>query len=224
MVGGGIVGGTVGAAIWAAIIYFTNYEVGYIAILIGILVGYCVKLGAGISQGLIPGLIAATLAIVSVAGGKYAAATIQAHDAVNEMNFVVSADMVKMRQASLLAEEKVKSGEAIKWLNGKTEETVESLGDYPEEIEKEVAAKWEALDDARRESQIAQHQKEFELMKETFHTAIRDQTFLASFSPYDLLFFGLATYAAFQLGANTAPQPQIASKKDENSSAEENQG
>lgn len=77
MIGGGIVGGAVGATIWAAIIYFTNYEVGYVAILVGILVGYCVKLGAGTWQGFVPGAIAAVLAIVSVTGGKYAAATLK---------------------------------------------------------------------------------------------------------------------------------------------------
>ncbi len=206
MIGGGIVGGAVGATIWAAIIYFTNYEVGYVAILVGILVGYCVKLGAGTWQGFVPGAVAAVLAIVSVTGGKYAAATLQANEVVQKMNTQVTDDNLKLGMADQLVNEKTEKNLPITWRNGKTSETAESLEDYPADIVASVNKSFEALTAEQKAAQLAERQKMIDEFQGEMAAIIRHQIFMASFSAYDLLFFGLATYAAFQLGSNAAPK------------------
>lgn len=206
MIGGGIVGGAVGATIWAAIIYFTNYEVGYVAILVGILVGYCVKLGAGTWQGFVPGAIAAVLAIVSVTGGKYAAATLQANEVVQKINTQVTDYDLKLGMADQLVTEKTEKKLPIAWRNGKTSETAESLEDYPADIVESVNKSFEALSAEQKAAQLAERQKMIDEFQGEMAAIIRHQVFMASFSAYDLLFFGLATYAAFQLGSNAAPK------------------
>lgn len=214
MIGGGIVGGALGATIWAAIIYFTNYEVGYVAILVGILVGYCVKLGAGTWQGFVPGAIAAVLAIVSVTGGKYAAATLQANEVVQKMNTQVTDYDLKLGMADQLVSGKTEKKLPITWRNGKTSETAESLEDYPADIVESVNKSWETLSAEQKAAQLAERQKMIDEFQGEMATLIRHQAFMASFSPYDLLFFGLATYAAFQLGSNAAPKPEIPTKSE----------
>jgi len=69
---GAVAGGAVGAAVWAVIAWKLDMEIGYVAWGIGFLVGFVAVLCGG--SGKVNGVMCAIVALLSIFGGKVAAA------------------------------------------------------------------------------------------------------------------------------------------------------
>jgi len=151
---GGAVGGVVGAAIWALIAYSSGHEVGWIAWGVGVLTGLGVKVAAKDGEGAAQGIVAAILAILALAGGKYAAVHFLVEHEVAKMAPAlgqITDDQMKSNLADEIATEKTEKGEALNWPAGKSLDTAEAPADYPPGIWDEATKRYDAIPSADRE-------------------------------------------------------------------------
>jgi hypothetical protein len=147
-------GGILGVALWVGVADATGRELGLVAWGVGALVGVLVRAAAREWVGAGPGGIAAVVAVLSVAGGKYATVA-----------YIVG--------KVVAAEAEVVTPEG-RWAALPTEERVR-------------------LTDARRAEQ-----------KRDLAAALpglRLAAFKASFTPFDILWFGLAVLTAARIGS-----------------------
>lgn len=198
---GGLIGGLIGAAIWAGISYATGYEIGWIAWGVGFLVGMGVRMGAGDWEGAAPGALAVILALLSVVGGKYAMASIATAKLGAGVSVSVTADNIKSSMARDIVEDWTKAEKKIAWPAGKSADNVESLADFPADVQKEVSKRWDALSPAEQQQKIAERQQAVQELRNLLEGTFRGMAFWASFGIMDLLFFGLAAFTAFKLGS-----------------------
>lgn len=190
---GGVAGGVLGAAVWTAMTYFTGYELGIVAWLVGVGVGFGVALGTGGKGRPLVGVMAALLAFVTILGGKVATAHFAAQDFIH-------ADGSDMDEADLFNcyVDKV----ALEY-EGNGADLSEPEGDeaYPPEVVQAAEARWAAMSPDEREAfrtdWFSQRTQELEQNSE----AVMLMALLWSFSPYDLLWMGLAIASAYRLGA-----------------------
>ena len=217
MILGGLVGGLVGAAIWVAIGYFTGYEVGWIAWGVGFLAGMGVRL-VGTEQvgrydrdlgrmvhekqraeGPEAGIIAAIAAVLSVIIGKYAVVYLLL-SSFTSVDFS-DQELLISYVADQVADEYVEKGRAVQWPAGVDPTDAYQKSDYPLDVWTEATNRWNAMS--------SEEQQEFQEMQElVFNTAVdsmggemRQAAFWESFSPLDLLWFGLAALTAFRVGS-----------------------
>lgn len=199
----GIAAGLVGAAVWTGIGFFSGYEIGFVAWGIGALVGAAVGLGAGAKAGVPTGVVAVVIAVVAVVAGK--AGVIGADlarylgenppPAVTEENLIsyVADEVVDDRQAA---------GQPVVWSPDVDPNTAWVEADYPADVWAEAETRWAALSDDEKAAYrtIAEERVAYtsEVIGQAFGDALR-----ASFSPFDLLWFGLAVVSAFKLGASS---------------------
>lgn len=199
----GAVGGLVGAAIWAGISYFANYEIGWIAWAIGAIVGFSVRVAAGEqNEGMAPGATAVSVSIGAIVLGKYLAsfflvanlmATNGLADPTEEQMIVRAADdIVRERQAR---------GQTVVFPTGKDLDTAETQADYPPDIWQQANSKWQALSADERTQQIKTLASERNAAIRALQSTVQSSAFYGSFSPFDLLWFGLAAATAYRLGA-----------------------
>lgn len=198
---GGLVGGAIGAAVWAAIMYFTHYEIGWIAWGIGFLVGVGVRKGAGDWSGMSPGLIAGGLAALAVLGGKYAAASMFVADFVKQAPVQITADDLVESLAWDIVQKRKEQQQPVNWPPGKNEDSAKSLVDFPADIQEQARKQWSDTPQAQQQEQIAQRQQFLDGVRGNMQGMIRDEAFKASFNGYDILWFLLACYTAFQVGS-----------------------
>lgn len=208
---GGLIGGILGAVVWVAIGYYLNAEVGYVAWGIGLLVGLGVRFAAasdGIDPSPMQGVLAAVIALAAILGAKYVVIDFAVNDALGGamMEFdtnLDSSDMV-LGIADEIIEEKEAAGQNVKWPPGMSYEEATSEEDYPKDIWASAEKKWSALSDEEKESQIAERQQSLKelqaLIGEQLSGEAKKQAFMDSFTPFDLLWFGLALYTAFNVG------------------------
>ena len=201
----GAIGGAIGAAIWAGVAAATNYEIGWIAWGIGALVGIGVRVGTGDNPSALSGVVAAVIAIASVGAGKYFAVSMVIDSAIKESDVTTSFtdEEAQVRIAYEIAFEMEEAGKTLKW-PGDEEEVAESLDDFPAEVKAATLDRWsrggpdwQAQYKAAAE---AQAQADFEELTSMF----KKEGFSASFTPFDLLWFGLAICTAFSIGAGVA--------------------
>jgi hypothetical protein len=199
----GSVGGAVGAAVWAAIAHFAGAEIGWIAWGIGFLVGICVRYAAGPVEGFAPGAVAVVIAWLAIIGGKYAAVSLAIHSIdFDKIGGDVTEQTMIATQADMVAEERAAKGQRLNWPPGKNVENAEGPNDYPPGIWAEANQRWKKL------GPDVQKQKtdERKLLRADFRGKFRDElhakAFADSFSPFDVLWFLLATLTAYKLGAN----------------------
>jgi hypothetical protein len=195
----GLVGAAVGGAAWVLIGYFANYEIGWIAWGIGLLAGLGVRATAGQSSGVAPGLAAVTAAAAVVALSKYAVIAIAIHTEFEaqrpdfeseELAIVYTAD-------ELIDAEYVSTGKEVAWPEGVTWDDADTEAEYPAEIWAAAKQRWNALTEADRRSRRDGWRNNYA----EFKTTLQSEAFADSFSPYDLLWFGLAMFTAFKVGS-----------------------
>lgn len=199
----GSIGGAVGAAVWAAISYFANAEVGYIAWGIGFIVGFFVRVAAGENEnGMAPGLTAAIVAIVAVLGGKYAGAYMLASSDAAEISAITfSAEDAIISLADELVVQREAKGQQVAFPDGKTIDDAMEQGDYPPDIWNEATAAWTKLSAHEQQKKIEDFKQQHQQRLKSLGIGNHEQTFLASFGLFDLLWFFLAAGTAYRLGA-----------------------
>ena len=202
-----LIGGFIGASIWAGITYFTGYEIGWIAWGVGFLVGLSVRIGAGNDMGVGPGAIAVIGAVAALLAGKYAAVHLQVrHEMASAPEMTFSADDMLVGIADDVVAEWEGQGKKLKWPPGQSVETAESASQYPADVWTEAQKRWNEIPAAEQTQQIADKQALIEQLTGDIQGMVTDQGFKASFSPVDLLFFGLAIFTAFKLGSGMAAE------------------
>ena len=208
---GGLIGGLIGAAIWVAIGYFAKAEVGYVAWGIGLLVGLGVRFAAASDdQDPSPaqGILAAVLALVTILGAKYVVVELLVNDAMaTEMTALDvqfdENDMI-VGYADEIVAAKSEAGEQLQWPEGKDVDVAEAESDYPPGIWPQAEEKWNALSEEEQKAKIEQESEALRALADALGDAFAGEAtkeaFMDSFTPFDLLWFGLALYTAFSVG------------------------
>lgn len=139
---GSAIGGTIGAAIWAAVSYFLHVESGWIAVAVGALAGFGMALGSSATAGITGGVLACVIALLSIAGGKFAA-----------IEFAVSRapqPFGEQYAISFLADYHVRQFEAegkqVRWPGGSpSPDGAMTEAEYPTDVWALAEADWAAL-------------------------------------------------------------------------------
>ncbi len=201
---GGLAGSAVGVAIWVGI-GMAGYEIGWIAWGIGFLVGLGVRYGAYLGdhdEDTLQGVVAAVMACGSILVAKY----ILFHmlvvgpidDAIQERQANTTSELMIALQADTVVEEMTEQGKTVNWPAGMTYDEARSEPDYPPAVWKQAEARWSKLSPAEQQQkideQIAAAEALFRRMAPSF---------ASFFSPWDLLWFGLAMITAFRIGVGS---------------------
>lgn len=204
----GIIGGAVGAGVWAALAYYANIEVGWIAWGIGALVGVCVRVAADVES--TPHAVAAVIvAVVSVLAGKYAAVALMLQKLPTQMaaEYSLNANTDREFLISMLAddliEEKEQAGETVQMPANADTDDDNFAPDYPPEIWNAAVAKWDAMGPITQVQHAKDRTQEFKTAMSQIgspSSLLTFDLFIASFTPWDLLWFGLAAFTAFRIG------------------------
>ncbi len=201
----GAIGGAIGAAIWVAVGHFTSYEVGWIAWGIGALVGIAVRKAAGEIDGPAPGVVAGATAIIAVLIAKFLVAGFLVSNALSEYSAlsVTTDDMVAFCANEIVAEREA-AGKEITWPEQNDDVETPLKDQYPKEIWTEAEKRWESLSPKEKEENTATYKADFARSLEQAKSDVRAEVFKGSFSPWDLLWFGLAAFTAFKIGSGLA--------------------
>lgn len=201
---GGAIGGVIGAVVWAMIAYQLHVEVGYVAWGVGVLVGVLARVGAGDDANSFTGAAAAIIAIASLSAGKYATVSIMVDDMAaqvsNEMP-PLDDEMLMVCLADDVVAEYEQQGRAVNWPEGMDIESATEEADYPKDVWAEAKRRW---DDGGPSYQATYRDYVQQRAAHDFQAAIagvKDEGFFASFSPFDLLFFGLAVVSAYGIAS-----------------------
>ena len=216
----GVVGGAVGAAIWAGVAYVTEYEIGWIAWGVGGLVGYCVAYGNrdGGRPPAAAGVIAVVITALSIAAGKYAAIQLMMPNDAELVEMFMQGFEDEEYVVSFVADEVVSEREAasvpVAWPEGVDPSTAQSEADYPGDVWAEASERWAAMGASDRASFQAEREAEsranIEASLPEIRAAISAGGFFASFTPMDLLFFGLGMVTAWGVGSGRKSRQEVA--------------
>lgn len=198
---GGLAGGAIGAMIWAAIGYSIDYEIGWIAWGVGLLAGLGVRAGAKDDVGVAPGLVAVVAAVLGILLGKFVVVTLivqgmGAGGPVEDTQFLVVRDM-----ADEIAYEWEEQGRPLNWPPGMSVDVAYEREDYPADLWAEAELRWTSLPPEQQQDLIRQYQENLAMIP----GALIGFVFVASlFSPWNLLWFGLASVTAFRVGSGAS--------------------
>jgi hypothetical protein len=196
----GILGGGIGAAVWTGVGYYANAEIGWIAWGIGALVGFCVQSAAREStERWVTGVGAALIAVVSVVAGKYMVVELLFSDADMSVE-LTQADMIS-GLASDIVEQRSEAGQEISWPAGVDPEEAYEQHEFPVDIWQQAVAQWESFEPEDQARRLAERQQQVAAIVAVSAEEWKQQVFLGSFSPYDVLWFVLATMTAYKLGS-----------------------
>lgn len=185
---GALLGGVLGAAIWGAVAYFLRAEFGWIAWAIGALVGWCAWRAADTKPSRARGLVAASVAIASIVGGKFAGATLE----VQHRAHIAGGELTDAEARAFLANSFRLDTDAI------SDEAQAAL----ELNAKKVWAAWSPADRLTYKEQVAVHVR---AEAAEGGTSLVTSEFFGGLSFFDL-FWGALSYAtAFRLAARPGP-------------------
>lgn len=199
----GCIGGAVGAAVWAGVSYYGRIEFGWIAVLVGFLAGVGTRAGAGNYAGLLSGVVAVVVALASIAAGKYAAVSLYVKDIASEIDrqFVMDDAAALDHLADDIALAWEQEGRKLTWPDGMDYESATEITDYPRPVQDEVRKQWGAMDPQTRQAFKDAEEAEFEAAMQSISRMAADEGFMASFSPFDLLWAVIGAAAAFGAGS-----------------------
>ena len=228
LVAGGV-GAAVGGVAWVLIGHFANAEVGWIAWGIGFLAGLAVRAVAGDAHGAGPGLAAVATAAAGVAVSKYVVAALMVQQIIAGQagqagpNFESDDFAVVLTADEIIETDYVAAGKPVPWPEGVTAETASTPADYPAEIRTKAEQNWAAVPDAEKRTRRDAWKQNYDLSVAEFTDSLRSEAFAASFGLWDLLWFGLAMYTAFQVGSGAGgSKSQVASREPTPDSEEPN--
>ena len=198
---GGAIGSGVGAAIWVAVGYFLNAEVGYIAWGIGALAGIGVAAGSK-NESAATGVVAVVCAVVAILGAKYMVVSMLVDKGMAEESMPIMDDeSMIVRIADEVVAEREAAGQQVKWKRGMSVDIADEEVDYPAPIWAEAEKRWLEKPADERERLIAEENELMEEFAGALASGIKESAFTESFSPVDLLWFGLAAFTAFRIGS-----------------------
>ena len=202
----GAVGAAIGTAVWVAVGYFSNYEVGWIAWGVGFLVGLGVRIGAGDEDGWLPGITATSIALASVLLAKYLVVSLLVSSAMAEFQEYRVTDPNEMVavHADEVAEEFEQAGRPVVWPPDDESEDAPIETHYPPDVWAEAKRRWSQLSPEEQQAQTSKHEEEVSEAIELLTKEARSTAFQDSFTPWDLLWFGLAAVTAFKVGSGLA--------------------
>ncbi len=188
----GLAAAVVGGVIWAAIVFYTGYEVGYVAIGVGLLVGGAVaavvknpNVGHGVS--------AAGLVVIGLLLGKFLIVQWGTQDfAIKDPEIMLEASWYDMIVNDLVDEE------AKAWYLDDTATFEDASNDLTIKIEDTTEAAEQALVgmDEDQKKAIAKQYVDYRMGDVSLTDRIKE-----GLSPWDLLWFGIAIYFAFQVAS-----------------------
>jgi hypothetical protein len=205
---GGAIGGLIGAVVWAAIAYATHYEVSYVAILVGALSGGGVYIIAQGYAGALTGLIAAGIAVLAVAGGKYAAFEAIVDDAGSKLSRevvgTISDNDIRQTIADSVVEEFTQKKKKMVWPDGMTPELAENPKDYPPNVWAEATKRFDAMTYEEKKARRHEMEDEIKAAVSTMVASVKEEGFTQTFDAFDILWAVLAIAAAFSVGSGAA--------------------
>ncbi len=215
----GLVAGALGALVWAAVVYFTEYEIGWIAWGVGAMVGFAVALGNEDKHRspTAAGVLAVAITVVSIVAGKYLAVqTLMPSDdeivALFTQEFE-NEDFVISYVADDVAAEYEAAGRPVAWPEGVDPSNAADQGDYPADVWADAEVRWGAWDAEEqasfRETRRAEVAANVEASMPELRAAFASGGFTGSFSPMDLIFFGLGMVTAWGMGSGKKSEEQI---------------
>lgn len=197
----GVVAAILGGVVWAGIVTGTGYEVGYVAWGVGLIVGLAVAAGSP-SPGVGHGLTAAGLAAAGLLLGKvliysWAMPGLVAKEFSNDPEMSAAAiEVMVARDPSLDPELKA-------WYDN------QDPAAYTEEQDNVYIAKLNELITTRA-AQMSEdeHKAAVKDFANLTLAALPMETRMSiAFSPWDLLWFGLALFTAFRIGCGATGNP-----------------
>jgi hypothetical protein len=106
--------------------------------------------------------------------------------------------------ADEIVSERIDAGKTVKWPPGMTFDDAVNQEDYPAEIWKKAEKQWSSLTEEQKQAKIDEQNESIAELQEMFAGDFageaKKQAFMASFTPFDFLWFGLALYTAFNVG------------------------
>lgn len=205
---GALIGAAIGGLVWVGLGYFATAEVGYIAWGIGFLAGIGGALGAGYNaQSGVSGVASVVAALLVIAASKYMVVSLLVDKAIDE-NIMgdavqISAETMIVGIADGVVGEFQAASKPVTWPPGMTIDEANSQADYPADVWAEAAKRWAEFGADEQQRLIAEQEQMREEFVASFSSGIRDEAFKDSFSPFDLLWFGLAAVTAFRLGSGS---------------------
>lgn len=197
----GLVAGIVGAAIWAAIGYYANMEVGYVAWGIGGLVG--VAVAAAGKNGVPAGIVAVLITVASLCAGKYASVELalsqfgSAEETMNEIRTNTTDDDFVTMLAVVVVRNQEAAGEKLEWPAGKSIDNINGKEDLPKGAWDHAAKAFGEMEEEPLKQFREAYFKSIEEEVNAGWDEAKQDSFVASFSMFDLIFFGLGVATAW---------------------------
>jgi hypothetical protein len=196
---GGVIGGGIGVLVWVLVGYYSHAEVGWIAWGIGFLAGVGVRYAAYLGQqeeSALHGILAAVIAAGCIICAKFLVFSLLTNQAATSS---VDDELMISHFADKIIEEKKARGERITLPHGKSLDEAESEKDYPPLIWKQAEQQWNKIGAEERENL----KKTLQAMVANAVEAGAGPDFSKAFTPWDLLWFGLAMITAYKIGVGT---------------------
>ncbi len=205
---GGLIGGAIGVVIWVVVGYSTQYEVGWIAWGVGFLVGVGVRYAAYLAdreESFAQGILAAVIAIGSIVTAKFLVFTLlvggsdaaELRELADKIRFDDEAMIASI--ADEIAEQIMEKGQTIHWPPGMSYEEASRREDYPPAMWQQAERRWNQLGRGERE----ERKRVRILLVGALSSEASSRDFGEFFSPWDILWFALATVTAFKIGVGT---------------------
>lgn len=201
-IGAGIAG-VVGAAVWAGIAYAFHIEIGWIAWGIGALVGLGAAVGAAGNADTRTGTLAAVIAVASIVGGKYAAVEFSLNHAVTEIAGKVSTQDAINQITDEILKENADAGKKLKWPAGKDSDNWENSADLPPGIWDQACKRWADAGESDKQARLDGLRQQRAALVGAIAGSMKKDSFLKSFSLFDIIFGFLAIATAFKIGSGT---------------------
>ncbi len=207
---GGLIGGLLGAAIWAAIGYGTNHEVGWIAWGIGFMVGMGVRMAAPEEDGPVAGGLAVLISIGSILLGKFAVIYLLVNHHMGELpNYRVDNPETMIAVTADAVEEEFKTANKVVPPAPQPDNPDAPIEQqYSPVVWKEAQQRWQSLPEDQKQAKTVEHERATNEMMQAFvgsmQSSVRGEAFSESFSPYDALWFILASLTAFRIGSGAS--------------------
>lgn len=201
---GGLIGAAIGGAIWVLVGYYADAEVGYIAWAIGLFAGIGVRIFAGDSEGVMPGVAGGASAVIGVVGAKYMVISLLVNNAMAtelDLDFTFTENDMVVEAADEVVGEWESQGKAVNWPAGMSIEEAQTQADYPAPIWAEATKRVAELSAEEKQNAIADKKAQFEEFKVGMANMMKEEAFKQAFGGFDLLWFALAAFTAFRVGA-----------------------
>jgi hypothetical protein len=216
----GAIGGAIGAGIWVLVGYFTGYEVGWIAWGVGILAGLGVRMAAKEQVGFPPAMAATSMAILAILIAKFAVVSLYIQKEVAQIGvYHPTPEQMIAATADEVATEHEAAGKPVAWPPENESDDAPISASYPPDIWAEGKKRWEALSPEQQAEKTQANEAQMAALVDQFVAEARKSAFRESFTPWDLLWFGLAAYTAFKIGSG-ADQQQSPPPKQEDETPE----